>query len=67
MLVLRLAKNRRYATRSTVLCAQCTPAERHSRLGGKAQVDETVNQLAHGTARIDLDGANVRKLLAEKK
>ena len=58
---------RRYAAKSTVLCTQYTPAERHGRLGGGVQADALVDRLVHGAIRIDLGDVNVRKLLSEKK
>ncbi|WP_418863805.1 ATP-binding protein [Slackia exigua] len=58
---------RRYATKSTVLCTQYTPAEWHGRLGGGVQADAMVDRLVHGSVRIDLGDVNVRKLLAEEK
>lgn len=56
---------RRYATKSTALCAQCTPAEWHGRQRGVVQGDAMVDRLVHGSVRIDLGEANVRKLLAD--
>lgn len=57
---------RRYMSRSTVLCTQYTPAEWHARLGGGVQADAMVDRLVHGSVRIDLGDVNVRKLLASK-
>lgn len=56
---------RRYMSKSTVLCTQYTPAEWHVRLGGGVQVDAMVGRLVHGSVRIDLGDVNARKLLAE--
>lgn len=56
---------RRYTSKSTVLCTQYTPAEWHVRLGGGVQADAMVDRLVYGSVRIDLGDANVRKLLAE--
>lgn len=53
--------------RSTVLCTQYSPADRHGRLGGGVQADAVTGRLAHGAVRIDLGGVDVRKLLSEKK
>lgn len=58
---------RRCAAKSTALCTQHAPAERHGRLGGGVQADAMVDRLVHGAVRIDLGDVNVRKLLAEKK
>ncbi len=58
---------RRYMDRSTVLCAQYSPAEWHGRLGGGVQADALVDRLVHGAVRIDLGDVNVRRLLSEKK
>lgn len=58
---------RRYATKSTVLCTQYTPAEWHGRLGGGVQADAMVDRLVHGSVRIDLGDVNVRKLLVGRK
>lgn len=58
---------RRYTSKSTVLCTQYTPAEWHGRLGGGVQADAMVDRLVHGSVRIDLGDVNVRKLLAERK
>lgn len=58
---------RRYATKSTVLCTQYTPAEWHGRLGGGVQADAMVDCLVHESVRIDLGDVNVRKLLADRK
>lgn len=55
----------RYASKSTVLCAQNTPAEWHGRLGGGVQADAMVDRPVHGSVRIDLGDVIVRKLLAE--
>jgi len=58
---------RRYMSRSTVLCTQYTPAEWHGRLGGGVQADALVDRLIHGSVRIDLGDVNVRKLLSGNK
>ena len=58
---------RRYTSKSTVLCTQYTPAEWHGRLGGGVQADAMVDRLVHGSVQIDLGDVNVRKLLAERK
>lgn len=58
---------RRYTSKSTVLCTQYTPAEWHGRLGGGVQADAMVDRLVHGSVRIDLGDVNVRKLLAERR
>lgn len=58
---------RRYSAKSTIICTQYTPTERHGRLGGGVQADAMVNRLIHGSIRIDLGDVNVRKLLARKK
>ena len=59
--------DRRYATKSTVLCTQCTQAERHGRLGDDVQADAMVDRLVHDSVRINLGNVNVRKLLADRK
>lgn len=58
---------RRCAAKSTALCTQHTPAERHGHLGGGVQADAMVDRLVHGAVRIDLGDVNVRKLLAERE
>lgn len=58
---------RRHMDRSTVLCTQYSPADRHGRLGGGVQADAMTGRLVHGAVRIDLGDVNVRKLLSEKK
>lgn len=58
---------RRYMSKSTVLCTQYTPAEWHGRLGGGVQADAMVDRLVHGSVRINLGDVNVRKLLTEKR
>lgn len=55
---------RRYTSKSTVLCTQYTPVEWHVRPGG-VQADAMVDRLVHGSVRIDLGDVSVRKLLAE--
>ena len=42
-----------YEAKSTVLCTQHVPAERHGRLGGGVQADAMVDRLVHGSIRID--------------
>lgn len=58
---------RRHVDRSTVLCTQYSPADRHGRLGGGVQADAMTGRLVHGAVRIDSGDVNVRKLLSEKK
>lgn len=56
---------RRYLSKSTVLCTQYAPAEWHERLGGGVQVDAICDRLVHGALRINLGDVNVRKLLTK--
>lgn len=57
---------RRYMDRSTALCTQHSPADRHGRLGG-VQADAMADRLAHGAVRVDLGDVNVRKPLPQKE
>ena len=56
---------RRYLSKSTVLCTQYAPAEWHERLGGGVQADAICDRLLHGALRINLGDVNVRKLLTK--
>lgn len=50
---------RRYLSKSTVLCTQYSPAEWHERLGGGVQTDAMCDRLVHGSVRKDLGEVNV--------
>ncbi|WP_314026365.1 ATP-binding protein [Olsenella uli] len=58
---------RRYMDRSTVLCAQYAPADRHGGPGGGVQADAMADRLVHGAVRIDLGEVDVRRLPADKR
>ena len=58
---------RRYLRKSTGVCALCSPADCHARLGGSGEAESIADRLSEGAIRIDLGEANIRRLTAGKR